>query len=77
MDPSYRITQFVEKPGPDADISQLRMPPEIAERLDIDGEAYLASMGIYIFSAPALRRALDNTLHRLRLRDHPRLDREC
>ena len=64
VDPSYRITHFVEKPPADADISHLEMPREIGDRekLDIDGETYLASMGIYIFSAAGLRRALDNTL---------------
>ena len=64
VDPTSRITQFVEKPGPDLDISTLRMPPEVARRaeVEVEGEAYLASMGIYIFTAPALRAALDNTL---------------
>ncbi len=64
VDASSRITQFVEKPGPDADLQSLRMPLEVAHRsgVEVQEETYLASMGIYIFSAPALRAALDNTL---------------
>jgi glucose-1-phosphate adenylyltransferase len=64
VDASSRITHFVEKPGPGVDLESLRMPLEVASRagVEVEGETYLASMGIYIFSAPALRAALDNTL---------------
>jgi glucose-1-phosphate adenylyltransferase len=63
-DSNYRITKFVEKPGKDRDISDLKVPSEIRqkEELEISGDAYLASMGIYLFSAAAIRQALDNTL---------------
>ena len=62
IDGSYRITKFIEKPAPQEDISALAIPPRIKakEDLDFEGEGYLASMGIYIFSAAAMRKALDN-----------------
>ncbi len=63
-DSSYRIHRFVEKPDVRADISNLRIPKEIVEKeeLEVDEDSYLASMGIYFFSAPALKKALDNSL---------------
>jgi glucose-1-phosphate adenylyltransferase len=63
-DPRYRITKFVEKPGAGVDISDMRIPPEVIkkEELNVDEDSYLASMGIYFFSAPALKKALDNSL---------------
>ena len=64
LDERYHITRFVEKPPADSDMSSLAVPRRIREReeLDIEGDAYLASMGIYVFSAPALAKALDNDL---------------
>jgi glucose-1-phosphate adenylyltransferase len=61
-DESYRITRFVEKPGPTEDISALTIPSPIRsrEQLDIQGDAWLASMGIYIFSSAAMAKAVDN-----------------
>ena len=58
------MTAFVEKPAPDRDISAMRVPAGVAahEGLPAGEERYLASMGIYVFSMPALRKALDNTL---------------
>jgi glucose-1-phosphate adenylyltransferase len=63
-DAGYRITHFIEKPAPSDDISALAIPANIRakEELSIEGEAFLASMGIYIFSAAAMRRAVDNSL---------------
>ena len=63
-DSRYRITAFIEKPARDQDISALSIPAEIRDReeLDADGELYLASMGIYVFTADALMKALDNGL---------------
>ncbi|HET6450574.1 MAG TPA: glucose-1-phosphate adenylyltransferase [Spirochaetia bacterium] len=63
IDTSYRITQFVEKPKPEEDISALTIPARIRarEELDIRGDAWLASMGIYIFSAAAMETAVDNS----------------
>ncbi len=62
IDTSYRITQFVEKPKPDQDIAGMAVPARIRarEELEIQGDAFLASMGIYIFSAAAMDRAVDN-----------------
>ena len=54
----------MEKPAPERDISDMRVPAPVAahEGLPAGEERYLASMGIYVFSMPALRKALDNTL---------------
>jgi len=62
IDTGYRITHFIEKPAPQEDISELAIPPRIRakEDLEIEGDAWLASMGIYIFSAAAMMKALDN-----------------
>jgi glucose-1-phosphate adenylyltransferase len=64
LDPSYRITKFLEKPDDSADITDMKIPKRIVEEeeLEVNGDAYLASMGIYVFSADALKIALDNTL---------------
>jgi glucose-1-phosphate adenylyltransferase len=63
VDEDYRIKRFIEKPKPSDDISALAMPAKLrdAEGVDIKGDAYLASMGIYIFSSAAIRTALDNS----------------
>ena len=62
VDSRGRIVRFMEKPRPDEDLSELKIPPSLAARFeDLPPEReYLASMGIYVFSAPALARALDN-----------------
>ena len=52
-DPSGRIVRFVEKPGDTPLLSELRVPGS-------DPEVFLASMGIYIFNTPVLRKLLDN-----------------
>jgi glucose-1-phosphate adenylyltransferase len=64
VDPSYRVVKFVEKPDAKTDISSMRIPKEIieGEELDVDPDTYLASMGIYVFSSAAMKKALDNTL---------------
>ncbi len=58
-----RITRFVEKPLPEDDITALAVPKEIREKktVSIKGDAYLASMGIYVFSAAAMAKAVDNS----------------
>jgi glucose-1-phosphate adenylyltransferase len=63
-DSKFRITRFVEKPGQTLDITDMRIPPDLAKKAEIDAgeDSYLASMGIYLFSAPALKKALDNAL---------------
>jgi glucose-1-phosphate adenylyltransferase len=64
IDASCRVTAFVEKPAPDRDISAMRVPTSVAasEGIPAGEERYLASMGIYVFSMPSLRKALDNSL---------------
>ncbi|MDR0539233.1 MAG: glucose-1-phosphate adenylyltransferase [Spirochaetaceae bacterium] len=53
------ITEFLEKPGPDRDISDFKAPEELKEDKS-KGDMYLASMGIYIFNADTMDRCLDN-----------------
>ncbi len=62
-DASYRVNRFIEKPSPTEDIADMVIPPRIRsqEEISIEGDAYLASMGIYIFNAPAMVKAVDNT----------------
>jgi glucose-1-phosphate adenylyltransferase len=61
-DESGRISGFVEKPHPEANISHLRMPPALAREhgLEAAEDRYLASMGIYVFSAAALQDVLSS-----------------
>ena len=59
-----RITKFVEKPSPDADISDLRinekfLKASLNQELNEKNE-YIASMGIYIFNMKTLYEVLDN-----------------
>lgn len=59
------ITKFYEKPAPDLDISEYKVNPEYLEsslnkKADASNE-YLASMGIYIFSADVMEKALQGT----------------
>lgn len=62
-DKKYRASAFIEKPPSEADISELKFPAEIIDnKTDLmDGEEYLASMGIYIFDAPVMEKLLDNS----------------
>ena len=58
IDKNGRVVRFVEKPAPEADISGFKIAPGlISAGEDRD---YLASMGIYIFNADILTKALDN-----------------
>jgi glucose-1-phosphate adenylyltransferase len=54
------ITEFLEKPGPDKDIQDFRVPQELKRNNGKD--AYLASMGIYVFNAAAMEECLANEL---------------
>jgi len=59
-DADEHVVELVEKPQADADLARLRTPPDWFERRDVPSldRAYLANMGIYLFS----RRALDALL---------------
>jgi len=60
-DKNNQITEFLEKPGPNRDISDFKAPLEI--RVDKNKEdSYLASMGIYVFNAKAMEDCLANDL---------------
>jgi len=62
VDRKGRIVRFVEKPSPEQDVSALKMPESLASSFEelSPERRYLASMGIYVFSAAALNQALDN-----------------
>lgn len=58
------ITKFYEKPAPNLDISEYSVNPKyLKDSLGVDknpSNEYLASMGIYIFSAQTMEEVLDN-----------------
>ena len=54
-----RITAFMENPAPDLDISDWKIPTDMQDSVP-EGKEYLASMGIYIFNAEAMRECLNN-----------------
>ncbi len=61
MDRKGDIDSFLEKPGPDKDINDHKIPDAVKKKEGIaPHKDYLASMGIYIFNADALHRGLDN-----------------
>jgi len=60
IDGQSRITNFLEKPSPSKDISEFRIPTELRRDRRSGGKEYLASMGIYIFDAALMEKALDN-----------------
>jgi glucose-1-phosphate adenylyltransferase len=64
IDPSLRITRFVEKPKDPAVLDSLRVDSAIQAQLGLDPkeEYLLASMGIYLFNREVLLKLLDNTL---------------
>jgi glucose-1-phosphate adenylyltransferase len=64
VDQERRITRFVEKPSDPAVQDTLKLPPEWYPQFGIkgDGELFLASMGIYVFSRNVIRKLLDNSL---------------
>ncbi|MDE5614476.1 MAG: glucose-1-phosphate adenylyltransferase [Treponemataceae bacterium] len=59
IDAQHRITEFKEKPKPDADISDWKIPQNARGDLPAEKE-FLASMGIYIFNAKTMEEMLDN-----------------
>ncbi len=54
-----RITAFMEKPAPELDISDWKIPADMQSSVP-EGKEYLASMGIYIFNADTMRECLNN-----------------
>ncbi len=56
----HRIEEFMEKPGPAKDIANFRIPQEIRPEGASPEKQYLASMGIYFFTAELMERALAN-----------------
>jgi len=63
LDTKGIIQTFLEKPGPDMDISEYKIPDNISKDHMLEqGKDYLASMGIYIFNADVMEKALENEL---------------
>jgi len=64
IDAERRITRFVEKTSDPAVQDTLKLPVEWYPQLGIKGEGdlFLASMGIYVFSRNVIQKLLDNTL---------------
>jgi glucose-1-phosphate adenylyltransferase len=62
VDPSLKITHFVEKPKDESLLDVLKMSPKILAHMSepVDQEKYLASMGIYVFKRSILQEALAN-----------------
>lgn len=56
------VVEFVEKPTDEAVINRFTAPKELfsAHGVNITGDKYLASMGIYVFSPKALRELLED-----------------
>jgi glucose-1-phosphate adenylyltransferase len=63
IDPSLRITRFVEKPKEPSVLDSLRVDHAVQEQLGLgQKEDYLlASMGIYLFNREVVLKLLDNT----------------
>jgi glucose-1-phosphate adenylyltransferase len=59
-----RITRFLEKPKDESLLADLKISPELLEKIGsgTDEELYQASMGIYLFNRDVLERCLDNNL---------------
>jgi glucose-1-phosphate adenylyltransferase len=64
VDPTLRITRFVEKPKDPALLDSLRIESAVQAQLGLDGKEapLLASMGIYLFNREVLLKLLDNSL---------------
>jgi glucose-1-phosphate adenylyltransferase len=55
IDKKGMISAFLEKPGPEKNIDEYKLPADLARN---DGKDYLASMGIYIFNADVMEKCL-------------------
>ena len=62
-DTNGRVVEFVEKPQEDEVIDRFRAPAELfaGHGMNLAGDNYLASMGIYVFEADVLRELLADT----------------
>jgi glucose-1-phosphate adenylyltransferase len=62
IDATGRITKFLEKPKDPALLEPYRMPAEICAKAGVPAgsDAYLASMGIYVFNRKTVTELLDN-----------------
>jgi glucose-1-phosphate adenylyltransferase len=56
------ISSFIEKPSITTDIEDYRIPQDMYASERKGGKDFFANMGIYIFSAAAMEKALDNEL---------------
>jgi len=56
----FKIDKFVEKPGPEVDITDLKLPAKAIREKE---KEFLASMGIYIFNAEVMKEGLNNDEH--------------
>ena len=63
IDSDRRITRFEEKPKDPAVLDSMRLPVDWYAKLGIEaeGELFLASMGIYVFTREVVKRLLENT----------------
>ena len=62
IDEQSNITAFMEKPGPDKNIDEWKIPEQLNITTAGSEKEYLASMGIYIFSAQAMEACLSNNM---------------
>ncbi|PIE04800.1 MAG: glucose-1-phosphate adenylyltransferase [Spirochaetales bacterium] len=61
IDSKNRINTFLEKPGPDKNIDEYRIPQKNLTEADKQANReYLASMGIYIFNSDVMEQLLDS-----------------
>ncbi len=63
VDASGRITEFTEKPSPEKNIDHLKIPETLRDKLPAThrDREFIASMGIYVFSAASMDKVLDNS----------------
>lgn len=61
-DEDLNITAFMEKPDPDRNIDEWKIPAQSGFAAADSDKEYLASMGIYIFNAKAMEECLNNAM---------------
>ena len=60
IDDEHKITEFMEKPAPDLNIDDWKIPEASRDPMLPKEKEYLASMGIYIFNADTMEEILNN-----------------